>query len=176
MMKQNSFLVSLRLLQREDFVCLLKWLNAPHVMRFWDGKKGIDQIIAKYEPLLEDNSPTRVYIIEANNIPIGFIQCYRHADHPEWEHLIGIDKAAGIDYLIGDVNYIGRGIGPQAIALMTKTIFDIYPEIDVVVSDPQLTNKQSWRALEKVGFERFDERKLESDADVSCIYVYKKHK
>ena len=81
----------------------------------------------------------------------------------------------GIDYLIGEVNYTGKGIGSKAIRLIAKVAFDLFKEVDVVVSVPQVANLASCKALEKAGFKRIDERKLESnspsDAGISCIYT-----
>ncbi len=174
-MTDDQIRTTLRPLEHDDFDQLLLWLNAPHVSDWWDGNVDIDTVLAKYESRLGKDSPTRVYVIEYGAQPIGIVQCYRHATYPEWDRAIGIKRAAGIDYLIGEVNYTGKGIGSNAIRLIAKIAFDLFTDVNVVVSAPQAANIASCKTLEKAGFKRVDKRKLEStspsDAGISCIYT-----
>ncbi len=166
--------ITLRPLERQDFKLLIKWLNTPHVAQWWDGQVDIESVISKYEPRLQHESPTKVYVIQMDDRSIGIIQCYRHSDYPDWDHAIGIEKAAGIDYLIGESACTGKGIGSAAIGEIKNIAFNIYPDIEVIVSAPQKDNRASWRALERAGFERIDERKLKSDcpSDSGISYIY----
>lgn len=174
-MTNNQIRTALRPLEHNDFDQLVCWLNAPHVLRWWDGKIDIHGVLSKYWPRLSKDSPTRVYVIEAGVRPIGIVQCYRHSAYPDWDRAIRIQKAAGIDYLIGDVDFTGKGIGSNAIRLISKVAFDLYSEVDVVVSAPQKANFASCRALEKADFKCIDQRKLDSDspsdAGISSIYA-----
>ncbi len=166
--------VTLRPLMRSDFHHLATWINAPHVARWWDGAASDESVKSKYEPRLENDSPTQVFVIEVDQVPVGIIQCYRHKDYPDWERTIGIADGAGIDYLIGDSKYAGKGIGVLAIQKIVEIAFNLYPDIHAVLSVPQKDNRASWRALEKAGFKRMDERKLESDcpSDAGVSYIY----
>lgn len=107
--------------------------------------------------------------------PTGMIQCYRHADYPGWQQAVGVSSAAGIDYLIGEDGRRGRGIGSAAIAAFTAIVFDLYAEVDSIVSVPQQGNRASCRALEKAGFSLLYERELHSgdpsDAGISAVYA-----
>lgn len=166
--------IALRPLQTDDLPRLVDWINSPHVARFWDGHTDLAAVRKKYGPRLDADTKTHVFIANLNDVPIGMIQCYRHADFPDWDATVGIEKAAGIDYLIGNLEFVGQGIGPLIIQEMVKQAFKIYPDIDVIVSAPQQDNKASCRALEKAGFSLRESRKLDSDcasdAGVSCIY------
>jgi aminoglycoside 6'-N-acetyltransferase len=166
--------VTLRPLAPADFPLLVQWINEPHVARWWDGTADMASVNTKYSPRLDMGSPTRVFVIQIDNFSVGMIQCYRHRDYPDWERTVGIEGGAGIDYLIGDTRFTGKGIGAQAIREIAKIAFAIYPEIKVVLSVPQKENRASWRALEKAGFDRVDERKLESDcpSDAGVSYIY----
>jgi aminoglycoside 6'-N-acetyltransferase len=166
--------ITLRPLNRQDFGRLVAWINAPHVAQWWDGQVDLNAVVEKYGPRLEDQSATTVFVIELADRPIGIIQCYRHKDYSDWDRIIGIDRAAGIDYLIGEADCTGKGICPLAIRSITAIAFALYPDVDVVVSTPQKDNRASWRALEKAGFQRIDERKLDSDcpSDAGVSYIY----
>jgi aminoglycoside 6'-N-acetyltransferase len=166
--------ITLRPLDRQDFGQLVEWINMPHILRWWDGKVDMESVVSKYEPRLRHDSATKVYVIQLNDRPIGIIQCYRHKDYPDWDRVVGIEQAAGIDYLIGESDCTGKGMGSAAIGAIKNIAFNIYPDVEVIVSVPQKDNRASWRALEKAGFERIEERKLESDcpSDSGLSYVY----
>lgn len=168
--------ITIRPLARDDFPALHRWLNAPHVRRWWRGEPTTPaEIERKYGPRVDGEVPTRMFVIELHDEPIGIIQCYRHAEHRHWDEAIGIPAAAGIDYLIGEADHVGKGVGSAAIASFTPHVFASYPDIEVIVSAPQADNRASCRALEKAGFTLADERQLDSDdpsdAAPSAIYT-----
>lgn len=170
----ESAVMSLRPLRREDFSLIVGWINQPHVARWWDGPATIESIAEKFEPRLQEDSPTRVFVIEVEERPVGFIQLYRHRDYPEWDRDVGVKAAAGIDYLIGEPDATKKGIGTQAICAVTEAAFETFPDIEIVIAVPQKENLHSWHALENAGYQRLDERKLASrcpsDAGISYIY------
>jgi aminoglycoside 6'-N-acetyltransferase len=88
---------------------------------------------------------------------------------------VGINAAAGIDYLIGEANQCGRGVGSAAIASFTPRLFPWYPDVEVIMAAPQADNHASRRALEKAGFTLLEERQLNSedpsDAGPRAIYA-----
>lgn len=168
--------VTTRALTLDDLPLLHRWLNTPHVRSWWRGEPTTpSDIVSKYEPCIDGVVPTRVFIIDLCGEAVGMIQCYRHADYPDWDRAVGITAAAGIDYLIGEASQCGRGIGSAAIALFTPRLFDSYPDIDLIVAAPQADNYPSRRALEKAGFTVLEERQLDSkdisDAGPSAIYT-----
>lgn len=166
--------IALRPLQREDFDSLAHWLSMPHVAQWWAETPELCAVVAKYEPRLQPDSLTKVFVITIDGRSIGIIQCYRHCDFPEWDRAVGVTRAAGIDYLIGDTDAVGKGIGSAAIREVCRIAWGLFPDIDVIVSVPQRDNRASWRALEKADFERIGERKLDSDcpSDSGISYIY----
>ncbi|HVM63239.1 MAG TPA: GNAT family N-acetyltransferase [Acidimicrobiales bacterium] len=166
--------VSFRPLRRDDFPLLGAWLADPAVHRWWMERSDPEGVEATYGPAVDGNAPTDVFMIVLGGRDIGMIQRYRLRDHPEWERAIGIEDAAGIDYLLGAAVDRGRGTGSAAIAAFAGDTFAAYPEVAVVVAAPQQANVASWRALEKAGFTRVWEGMLDSDApaDAGPAYVY----
>ena len=69
----------------------------------------------------------------------------------------------------------GRRVGSEAIRQLLADTFSRYPDVDSVVVAMQQANRASWRALERVGFERRWAGLLDSpdpsDAGPSYIYV-----
>ena len=167
--------IRFRPLIRDDFPLLHRWLAAPHVRAWWRAEPpDLADIERKYGPRIDQTAPTRVFIFSAGDAPVGMIQCYRHADYPDWDGAIEIPAAAGIDYLVGEPDQCGRGIGSAAIAAFAIRVFDLYQDISSIVSTPQRDNRASCRALEKAGFILLDERDIDSDdpsdSDISAIY------
>ena len=157
-------LVTTRPLTRGDLSLLHRWLNTPHVRDWWRGEPATPTgVTRKYGPCIDGAVPTRMFIIELGGEAVGLIQCYRHADHPDWDRAVGIKAAAGIDYLIGEASQCGRGIGSIAIASFSPQVFAWYPDVDVIVAAPQADNYASRRALEKASFTLLEERQLDSD-------------
>ncbi|WP_018351522.1 GNAT family N-acetyltransferase [Longispora albida] len=168
--------VTFRPLTRADLPALLRWLATPHVLEWWPGSPGtLAALEAKYGPSIDGTHPVERFVIEADSIPAGLIQRYRHADQPDWDRAVGIPDAAGLDYLIGEPTLTGRGLGSTAIRAFTATVFTRYPEITAVVAVPQAANFPSRRALEKAGYLLDGIRDLESgdpaDAGPSAVYV-----
>jgi RimJ/RimL family protein N-acetyltransferase len=168
--------VAIRPLSRDHFPLLRRWLAMPHVQAWW----GSDPLTSadverKYGPRADGTDPTRVFVIELADQPIGIIQCYRHADHADWDRAVGVPSAAGIDYLIGEAAHCGHGVGSAAIIGFAPQVFALYPDVAMIVAVPQAANDASRRALEKAGFSLLDERQLDSDdpsdAAPSAIYA-----
>lgn len=66
-----------------------------------------------------------------------------------------MDTATGIDYLIGEADLTGRGLGTVSIATFTRLAFARYRPIGIVAVAVSQANTASWRALEKAGYSRF---------------------
>jgi RimJ/RimL family protein N-acetyltransferase len=167
--------ITLRPLHRDDFSQLVEWINKPHVVPWWDGEADLDSVVAEFQPALINDSPTKVFVVQIGNESVGFAQCYRHKDYSQWDRSIGIPEAAGIDFLIGESGFLGKGIGAKVILAITNVAFALYSDVNVVVSAPQRDNRSSCRALENAGFDCLGERKLDSDcpsdSGISCIYA-----
>ena len=152
-----------------------RWLAVPHVARWWKERSSPASVEATYGPRVDDPSSTAVFVLSVDETDVGLIQRYRLASHPEWERAVGVADAAGIDYLIGDESFVGRGVGSAAIAAFTGEVLAAYPDVTSVVAVPQQANVASWRALEKAGYERVFAGEIESDdpSDAGPAYVYR---
>lgn len=168
--------VTLRPLAAADLPMLLRWLHAGHVREWWPGEPAtLAAVGAKYLPRIAGEDVTHNFIAEEDGIPFGMIQCYRHADDPDWDRAVGIPAAAGTDYLIGEPSRLGHGLGAAMIRAVTAIAFDLYPEVDTMVAIPQRANRASCRALEKAGFTLRYQATLDSDdpsdSGVSSVYA-----
>lgn len=165
-----------RPLGRADLHRLGTWLAAPHVARWWpradDSLAALDE---HYGPAIDGTDPSRLFLIAADGEPVGFCETYLHADNPDWDRTIGLPGVAGIDYLIGEPERCGKGLGTLVIRDFCALVFDLYPDIRGIASVPQAANTGSRRVLAKNGFQLVDVRMVESDdpgdAGPAAIYL-----
>ena len=165
---------------QSDLGLVAKWLRQEHVQRWWKDPTAPDNVEETYLPRLQGIEPTEMLVIVWDGRDIGMVQRYRMADHADWERSLvpsglSFGNPAGIDYVIGEPEMIGRGIGSALIEAFSAAVFDRYPDAESIVVTPQAANRASCRVLEKAGYT------LEwtgmvvsddpSDADPAALYV-----
>ncbi len=165
-------------LRTEDLTTLARWLGTPHVTRWWPGPHDLASVTRAYQPLVDGTDTTSGFVILEDHTPIGFIQSYRIADEPDWRRAVSVavdaSDAAGIDYLIGEPGWLGRGIGSAAISQFVDLLWDRHPEVTAVVVGVQQANVASWRALERAAFKRLWSGQLDTDdpSDQGPAHLY----
>jgi aminoglycoside 6'-N-acetyltransferase len=170
--------LSFRRLARADFPLLSQWFSQPHVEPWWREPYDLGSVEQHYGPAVDGTDPTTLFIVERDGQPVGFAQLYLLDDNPDWKEALApagsYDKAAGIDYLIGEAAAIGVGLGPVIIGSLTEMAWQCHPNVAQVVVCVQQGNRRSWRALEKAGFERAWAGNIESEdaSDNGPSYVY----
>jgi len=158
--------ISFKPLCESDFPLMLKWLEAPHVKQWWDldivwtlelvqrkyssyanGYKNLklnDQIIKK---------PIYAFIIFAGDVPIGYMQYYNSHDFPpeqSYNCSEFLEHCAGLDWYIGEVEFIGKGIASQIFLLFLEQF--VFCKFDHVLVDPDSQNTKAIHIYEKIGF------------------------
>lgn len=145
--------VTFRRLVDDDLPMLHRWLNDPAVVEWWEGDDvSWDAVVCDYGSPAAD--ATEFWIASSDGSDVGWIQCYPAVDEPEESEpwfALGVDRtAAGIDYLIGEAAYRGRGLGSAMIrTFVTDVVFGLHPQWSQACAAPQADNVASWRALEK---------------------------
>ena len=171
--------VSFEPLRAGDLPLIAAWLARPHVRRWWREPSDVASVAENYGPLVDGSDPTEGFIVHLGRRPIGYIQRYLVDDDPQWRETItsslGGTGGIGIDYLIGEPDLVGRGIGRLMIARFAAECWSRHPSADRIVVALQQDNVASWRALEAAGFRRCWEGDIESsapsDRGPSFIYV-----
>lgn len=142
----------LRAMTAADLPLMCRWLGAAHVHRWWHDSAEPADVSARYLPDIAGTEPSHPLIAEVPAGPIGFGQWYRWADYPDYGGQLdaGPDEA-GLDYLIGEREYCGRGLGTRLVAELISHLRRQDHTVDGVVVDPEATNTASRRVLEKNG-------------------------
>jgi aminoglycoside 6'-N-acetyltransferase len=159
--------LTFRPMSRDDFGLLSTWLAAPHVEPWWREDPSPEAIEARYGPAVDGGDPTEHFIVERDGAPVGMIQRYLNRDDPDWATALADTGApldsAGIDYLIGHPALIGHGLGTEMIGAFVPATWMRYPDASAIVVTVSCDNRRSWRALERVGFERTWTGEIDSD-------------
>lgn len=150
--------LALRPLEHDDLALLHRWLNDPAVVRWWEGDDvSWPAVVRDYGPGSQEPIEHWIALVDAR--PVGWIQCWAVADHPQeaevrhWRALGIAPTAAGIDYLIGESTRRGQGVGTAMIrTFVTEVVFGRHPDWTHVAASPLAGNTASLRALAKAGF------------------------
>ena len=175
--------VRLRPLVEADLPAVSVWLATPHVRQWWRDPADLAAVEAKYLPRIRGDEPTEVFVIEWEGRSVGLIQRYRFADYGSWaatveEAGLAFPDAAGIDYLIGEVDGLGRGLGSRVVDDFSNRLFEECPDVATIVVTPQAGNVASRRVLEKSGYDHVWTGSLDSDdpADAGAAAIYVRHR
>ncbi len=122
------------------------WLEQDYIQKFWgDPQDWIKEIS-------ENISADWVkYFITECDTPIGFLQYYETDKAPQGEWSVEPIGTVGVDYLIGDVNFLGKGYGSKIVRMLIDFIKS-KNEYDYIVADPIAENISSIKVLENNGF------------------------
>lgn len=170
--------VSFRPMSRADLPMLFEWLRQPHVAEWWrDVPPDLVAVEEEYGACIDGEDPTELFVVVYEGRDIGMAQRYLLEDEPAWsralENSVIIADAAGMDYLIGEPDVVGRGVGTAMATAFAAGIFDWRPVARIVVNVDQ-ANVASWRMLEKAGIRRSWAGELDSPdpSDDGPQYLY----
>lgn len=154
--------VVLRAMTRGDLVDLARWRTAPHVLAWFaeEGPPDLTSVTEKYGPRIDGTGPVRMWVVEVNGRSIGFVQDYRIRQVPGFALLAPDPDAIGVDYAIGEPEWVGRGLGPPVLWAWMQAARRRFPEATAYFAAPDHRNVRSLRLLDKAGFVRgtwFDE-------------------
>ncbi len=156
-MDNHPTCISFRPLTEADFPLMQRWLNTPHISRWYmvNNKRNpsLGEVRRHWLPRIHGKDPTKAYIVYYKEKPIGSIQCALYDDNPEWKAAYGFnDNMAGIDIFIGKEEYLHKGLGAEIIRIFLREIVFVIYDVKVCTIDPEPENKIAIRAYEKAGF------------------------
>ncbi len=150
--------ISFRRLLTSDLGLMHRWLNAPHVRRWWYAEgTSLKEIEDHYLPAIEGGEATKLFLILHSGEPIGFVQSYRISaeDDETYATLVDVENSAGVDLFIGEPEYLYRGLGQQIVRrFLYEEVFSD-PGVEVCIIGPEPENTAAIRAYEKAGFRFF---------------------
>ena len=167
-------MLSLRSMHEADLPAVEVWLHLPHVARWWTPDTTAEREVAKYRQRITGTSARTIMLTVAwAGDPIGWCQWYRWADYPaEAAAMDARDGEIGIDYAIGDPDWIGRGTGTVLIAALVAEVRRHHPGAGILTA-PDVANIASGRVLEKNGFELVAVRPVATEPTDAPMAIYR---
>lgn len=173
-------MLTFRRLAPAEFPLLGDWLSQPHVKRWWNHETTPQAVERDFGPAARREEPSEDLLAVLDGIPFGLVQCARLADYPdylaEFAQIVPVpETAVTIDYLIGDPDRVGRGLGTRMIRAALERTWQEYPDAEAVLVAVVAANTASWRALEKAGLRRVASGDMEPDnpVDEPLHHVYR---
>jgi aminoglycoside 6'-N-acetyltransferase len=144
------------------------WLGAPHVRDWWNHDPSLDAIERDFGGTIDGAEPGEDWIAELDGRPIGLLQYSRFSDYPDYtDEMAPVypvdDGMASIDYLVGDPDMVGRGLGSAMISAFVAFVWHHDPTTTSLVVPVNSANTRSWRALMRAGFGVVARGELEPD-------------
>ncbi|MFH8407148.1 GNAT family N-acetyltransferase [Streptomyces sp. NPDC018019] len=173
-------MITWRRLAEDDFPLVRHWLEQPHVARWWNHETSLEAVARDFGPAARGEEPSEDLLVLLDGRPLGLVQRSRFADYPGYRaELAALTEVPGeamtLDYLIGDPEQVGRGLGPRMIREIVRATWLDHPRAPAVLIPVPVANRASWRALEKAGLHRVAEGELEPDGPAvgRAHYVYR---
>jgi RimJ/RimL family protein N-acetyltransferase len=169
--------IDLRRMTREDFPVFVAWRSMPHVARWWNAEvRTVRDIEQLYGKVVDGLEPDRLWVVEINDRAVGFLQCYRIGNHPEYALLTAEPDSIGVDYLIGEPDLVGRGVGTRVVWEFLRTVVsEVFPQAKQYFAAPDHRNGASRRMLLKLGFTEglwFDEPHKDGSTHTVVGYTF----
>ncbi len=144
---------------------IFNWLEEPHVKEFWDNSQPHKDDILKFingriEPSSYCDGLYTYWVGLLDGNPyclIMTLQEKREYDIPAIKkaHLSTLGSSYSVDYMIGNRNYFGKGLGSKTLHVFTEQFFRQHydPQADTFFIDPAVNNPRARHVYEKAGFE-----------------------
>jgi len=159
--------VMLRDVTRKDLALIECWLRVDHVRRFWGEPDENVQLFRQPPPGM------RSTIIMDDGREVGLV-AWQHPTRQELDEagLTEIPETViDIDIMIGELDAVGRGIGPAAINLVVdEALAD--PSVPFVMAAASVDNKASRSAFQKAGFQM--ERGFDDVPGGRCVLMIRR--
>ncbi|WP_371805880.1 GNAT family N-acetyltransferase [Candidatus Lokiarchaeum ossiferum] len=139
--------ISLRALSRENLTVYTRWVNTSKNRKYipYQFPTTIEERTHWLEAVEDDPAHTKIIFEiwhKADGLPVGYIQLHDIS----WIH-----RRAEIGILIGEYAYWGKGIGQEAVQLISRYAFE---ELNIrkVKAIVEHKNVRSRKIFEKIGF------------------------
>src|SRR4051794_29597888 len=134
--------VTFRRLTGADIPDLVRWMAAEHAQP-WFGDEPRSPELARqhYARELDGSSATRMWIVELDGRPIGYVQDYPVVAYDDFAVRVQDPQAVAFDYLIGEAELVDHGIGTRMIfAYCRDVLCRDYPDAPRFIASPDVRN------------------------------------
>jgi hypothetical protein len=146
----TEFRFTFKTVKTENRALVHSWLVEPHVAPWFYGQ-GLQNTFNHLDEFLQGSSQSQYWLGLDNNHPFAFLitssVCKPNDELTRWCSVEG--EAITLDMLIGDTNYLGKGLSH---ILIQEFLLSKFPQVAEVLIDPEATNAHAIHIYKKVGF------------------------
>ena len=152
-------MLELRLLHDSDIPLIEIWLNKEHIKRWYEVPElgiTINDWISELKEYKGEFQWITYLIVLWQDHPIGLCLYYKCVDSSDEDFgTLPLTGSYGIDYLIGEESYLGKGLGKGIVTLLVDKIFSLQGA-QRITADIDKNNKASKKTLLSCGFKLLD--------------------
>lgn len=153
---------------------IFSWLFEPHVMEFWDNSQAHKNDIMNFvqgrkTPSTYADGKYVYWIASSNDTPFAMLMTIQetHQDDIGQEKLSHLSKTGhtyGVDYMIGNPKFLGRGYGSKTLSDFIDCFRKfVDPKADTFIIDPASDNPRAKHVYMKAGFKHVCDFMMEDD-------------
>jgi len=142
---------------------LFRWLIEPHVQEFWDNSEAHQNDILNFmhgrkEPSSYADGLYVYWVGFIDKNPYSLLMTIREdpgQERPQIknDHLSKTGTTYSLDYMIGNKDYWGKGLGAQTLTeFITFFQQEVDPQADMFFIDPDINNPRAKHVYQKAGF------------------------
>jgi RimJ/RimL family protein N-acetyltransferase len=159
---------------------IFSWLKESHVQEFWDNSQShkddiLNFVNGRKEPSNYCNGLYTYWVGLINSEPYCLVMTLQ--EKPEYDmpalkkaYLSKHGHTYSMDYMIGNPQYFGKGLGAKTLKAFTDFIRTQDPKAETFFIDPDITNPRARHVYEKSGFRYIGDFIMEGEG------VFKGHK
>ena len=142
---------------------IFDWLEEVHIKEFWDNTQAHKDDIVKFlngriASSTYANGKYIYWIASCNGDPFAMlmtiIQETNHLEEPKLSHLSKTGHTYGIEYMIGNKNYLDKGYGAKTLSEFIDFFRKEFEhKADTFMIDPENNNPRAKHVYIKAGFE-----------------------
>jgi len=156
--------ITFRKIIKDDIPTIFRWLSEPFIQEFWDNTQGHrDDIInfteGRKTPSTYVDGKYVYWIAQDRGHPFALIMTIQETSDDDINEvkLANLSKTGtsyGIDYMIGNKDYFGRGYGASTLSKFIDFFrLEVDQNADTFLIDPEANNPRAKHVYIKAGFE-----------------------
>lgn len=157
---------------------IFSWLAESHVQEFWDNIQSHKDDILNFmegrkSPSSYFNGKYIYWVASCDGEPYAMLMTIQatHKDdigELKLSHLSKTGHTYGIDYMIGNTKYFGKGYGVRTLTEFVDFLRNsVDKKADTIFIDPAIDNPRAKRVYEKAGFKHIADFVMEGDCSGS---------
>lgn len=161
-------------LEQKHLDIIFSWLKEPHVQEFWDNTQAhkddiVNFVEGRKTPSSYADGEYVYWIASFDREPMALFMTIQEThsspiNQEKLEHLSKTGNTYGVDYMIGNPAFLGKGYGAKILSEFLEFFRKEYDtKADTFLIDPAADNPRAKNVYLKAGFEHVCDFMMEGD-------------